>query len=36
MRADVQNSQGMTQIDCLIEAVAKEIGGDRHKGCKNT
>jgi len=26
----------MTQIDRLIEAVAKEIAGDRHKGFKNT
>jgi hypothetical protein len=26
----------MTQIDHLIEAVAKEIGGDGHMGLKNS
>jgi hypothetical protein len=26
----------MTQVDHLIEAVAKEIGGDGHMGLKNS
>jgi hypothetical protein len=31
-----QNGQWMTQIDRLIEAVTKEIGGDGHMGLKNS
>jgi hypothetical protein len=31
-----QNGQWMTQVDHLIEAVAKEIGGDGHLGLKNS
>ena len=31
-----QNGQWMTQVDHLIEAVTKEIGGDGHMGLKNS
>jgi len=31
-----QNGQWMTQVDHLIEAVAKEIGGDGLMGIKNS
>lgn len=34
--ADGQNGQWMTQVDHLIEAVAKEIDGDGHMGLKNS